>query len=470
MNAQTFQFRRHPAERARQLVTRPHWGRRALAALAGGLSLVFGGASFWSFQPRESAISLLLAGFGLLVFAAVAGGVWLWRGFSSPNGRPWGRLVLTSILLTWLVDVLAIEQHQVAWLPALNGLQWTLAIALLLRLGWLTRQRTPEAEAARWAAGAAGEDVVANTLAEIESDHIVIHNLPLPGRGDADHVVVGPSGVVVIETKYLAGRIVCEANGAWLQLKRDEVRQIADPSAQVLRAANAIASRLRRYGLRDVPVRSILVMAHPRADLDVSRSPVPVVRPFELVPILRRIARDEPLFDGNTVAAVANALIDTQPARNGRGWTRSAARGQALVELACGLSVILVLVFGLLGAARVTGAMLGLTAVARESARVGARAPDAATAFDWAVARGQQVAAEYGLGGVLLDVDTSSFEVQSGPGALVPGEIRVRADTTIDLSDVPLVAWAQVQVPLERRFAEVVDPYRSAPPAPGGGG
>ena len=112
----------------------------------------------------------------------------------------------------------------------------------------------------------------------------------------------------------------------------------------------------------------------------------------------------------------------------------------------------------------------GLTAVARESAHVGARAPDAATAFDWAVARGQQVAAEYGLGGVLLDVDTSSFEVQSGSGALVPGEIRVRADTTIDLSDVPLVAWAQVQVPLERRFAEVVDPYRSAPPAQGGGG
>jgi hypothetical protein len=154
---------------------------------------------------------------------------------------------------------------------------------------------------------------------------------------------------------------------------------------------------------------------------------------------------------------------------NGRVWTR-AARGQALVELACGLSVILVLIFGLLGVARVTSALLGLTAVTREAARVGARAPDAATAFDWAVARGQQVAAEYGLAGVLLDVDTSSFDMQSGPEALEPGEIRVRADATVDLSDVPLVAWAQVQVPLERRFAEVVDPYRSAPPPQGGGG
>jgi hypothetical protein len=190
---------------------------------------------------------------------------------------------------------------------------------------------------------------------------------------------------------------------------------------------------------------------------------------LELVSVLRQLAWQEALLDGDAVAAVANALLDARPARPHRTWT-TPARGQALVELACGLSVILLLVFGLLGVARVTTSLLGLTAVTREAAQVGARAPDAATAFDWAVARGQQVAAEYGLGAVLLDVDTSSFEVQSGPGVFVPGEIRVRADATIDLSDVPLVAWGHVQVPLERSFAEVVDPYRSAPPSQGGGG
>src|SRR5260370_40291291 len=106
---------------------------------------------------------MLLAGLGLLAFGAVSSGVWLCRALSSPNGLPWGRLELTSILLTWLVNVLAIEQRQLAWLPALNGLQWTLAIALLLRLGWLTRQPTPEDEAARRAAGAAAGPRVRNT-------------------------------------------------------------------------------------------------------------------------------------------------------------------------------------------------------------------------------------------------------------------------------------------------------------------
>ncbi len=107
------------------------------------------------------------------------------------------------------------------------------------------------------------------------------------------------------------------------------------------------------------------------------------------------------------MADTANALLNVRvPARTGRRWS-GAASGQAMVELACGLSVVLVLVFGLLGVARVTRALLGLTAVARDAARVGARAPDVATAFDWAVSRGQQVAADYGLVGVVPDVDTS---------------------------------------------------------------
>ena len=135
---------------------------------------------------------------------------------------------------------------------------------------------------------------------------------------------------------------------------------------------------------------SIPFFMHPRAEMDVSRSTVPVVRPFELVPALRQLAWQEALLDGDAVAAVANALLDARPARPHRTWTTS-ARGQALVELACGLSVILMLVFGLIGVARVTSALLGLTAVTREAARVGARAPDAATAFDAAhVPRGNR--------------------------------------------------------------------------------
>jgi len=41
---------------------------------------------------------------------------------------------------------------------------------------------------------------------------------------DADHVVVGPAGVVVVETKYLAGRVTCLGGAGWTQARRNEVR------------------------------------------------------------------------------------------------------------------------------------------------------------------------------------------------------------------------------------------------------
>ena len=164
-------------------------------------------------------------------------------------------------------------------------------------------------EAARWAAGTFGEEIVASALARLGNDHVVIHNLPIERRGDADHVVVGPPGVVVVETKYLAGRIVCQGGGVWTQVKRDEVRQIADPAAQVQRAADSVAHILGCRGLPDVPVYAVLVMAHPRAELDVARSSVLAVRPFELVPQLQQLARSQPRLDAARVTATANALL-----------------------------------------------------------------------------------------------------------------------------------------------------------------
>ena len=130
-------------------------------------------------------------------------------------------------------------------------------------------------------------------------------------------------------------------------------------------------------------------------------------------------------------------------------------RAQALVEFALAAPVVLLMVFGVLGAARVTGATLGVIATAREAARVAVRAPDADTAWLWGVQRGNDIGAEYGLsnGSLRVDVDSSSFGTW--------GEVRVAATYTVDLVDVPLIRWAQVQIPLRRTHAEVVDPYRT---------
>jgi hypothetical protein len=459
MSAKVIQFPSYPAEQARRLASGSSWGSRPLLGLVAGTGLL-ATAAFASGTLQPLALGLLLAGLGLILSAVIALGVWLRRASRDTPGWPWGRLLLAALLAACMVSLIARDQHWLAWASAFNTLQWVLAITLLVRLVWLARLRTPADQAAMWAAGVSGESIVAQELARLSSDHVVIHSLPLAGCGDADHVVVGPAGVVTIETKSLAGRVVCGGDGRWVQARRDLVREIRDPAGQARRAAAAVSRRLEHQGARGLPVWPLLVMAHPSVELDVAMSPVRVVRPGELVPLLELLAARERRLDRGSVSAVASRLAES-PVPGARA--RSRAPAQALVEVACALGVMLLLAFGLLGVARVTGSLLGLTAVAREAARAGARAPDAATAVSWASDRGQQVAVEYGLYGVSLDVDTSSFDVQPSPDALVPGEVRVSASVSVDLSDVPLVSWAQVHVPLRRAYAEVVDPYRSAP-------
>jgi hypothetical protein len=61
----------------------------------------------------------------------------------------------------------------------------------------------PERAAGRWAAGAAGERRTARALEGIQRDGWTVHHdVRLAGRRwNLDHVLLGPPGVVVIETK-----------------------------------------------------------------------------------------------------------------------------------------------------------------------------------------------------------------------------------------------------------------------------
>jgi hypothetical protein len=58
----------------------------------------------------------------------------------------------------------------------------------------------------RWARGAAGERKVGEILESLGPEWHVIHGVWL-GRGDIDHVLVGPPGTFTVETKAHRGRI-----------------------------------------------------------------------------------------------------------------------------------------------------------------------------------------------------------------------------------------------------------------------
>jgi hypothetical protein len=110
------------------------------------------------------------------------------------------------------------------------------------------------------------------------------------------------------------------------------------------------------------------------------------------------------------------------------------------------------LIFAVLGVARLTTAAIGLSAVVRESARAGAAGESPADAWQRAVTRGQAVATEDGLhaANLNLEVDTSDF----GPA----GQVRASATYTVSLMDVPYLGLGQVQ--LARWHSEPVGAYR----------
>jgi Nuclease-related domain len=94
------------------------------------------------------------------------------------------------------------------------GLAGLMAAALV---GWRLRFR-PSEQARTWQRGAHGERRTARLLDRLARDgYVVFHDLAIPGSpANVDHLVIGPSGVFVIDSKQWTGSVHQGADGrAW---------------------------------------------------------------------------------------------------------------------------------------------------------------------------------------------------------------------------------------------------------------
>jgi hypothetical protein len=128
-------------------------------------------------------------------------------------------------------------------LSSLLALRLSLVVGGLAAVaaGWGMRFR-PSPDAVAWRRGAAGERRTARLLSQLERHGwAVLHDLAVPGsRANLDHLVIGPGGVFVIDSKQYRGRLQLDPSGRlWhgrypLAPALGAVSFEADQAAQVL--------------------------------------------------------------------------------------------------------------------------------------------------------------------------------------------------------------------------------------------
>jgi Nuclease-related domain len=121
--------------------------------------------------------------------------------------------------LVWRAPLVAAAGLTSHVLTAQAGLPWAGLVGLVAAavLGWRLRFR-PSEQTRSWRRGAQGERHMARLLDRLTRDgYVVFHDLAVPGSlANVDHLVIGPTGVFVIDSKQWTGSVHQSADGlAW---------------------------------------------------------------------------------------------------------------------------------------------------------------------------------------------------------------------------------------------------------------
>jgi hypothetical protein len=122
--------------------------------------------------------------------------------------------------LAWRAPLLVAAGAVVQFLATQAGLPRAglVGLAVAALVGWRLRFRTSE-QARTWQRGAQGERHTARLLRRLPRDgYVVFHDLAVPGNTSAnvDHLVIGPTGVFVIDSKQWTGSVYQSGDGlAW---------------------------------------------------------------------------------------------------------------------------------------------------------------------------------------------------------------------------------------------------------------
>jgi len=148
--------------------------------------------------------------------------------------------------------------------------------------------------------GALAEEKVEAKLAALPEDYVSFHDLTFPGF-NIDHVVVGPGGVFVVETKSHGGKVTNNGSQLLLNGNVPEKDFINQTWSQTFHIKNLLKEKLGK----EIAVNPVLCFTNALVQVRGTVKGVSVVNGGYLN---THIARQKPVLDRNLIAQVVASL------------------------------------------------------------------------------------------------------------------------------------------------------------------
>lgn len=193
--------------------------------------------------------------------------------------------------------------------------------ALICTVGWLLNRHVDKIaeERRRFLRGAAGEHLVAWLLEDLPDNWHIFHSVRLRPRGDHDHILLGPPGVLYVSTKNHRGLFSRSAAGQLLYNNRP-----TNTIDQALAQSTDLAERLRALmGTAGVYVIAILCVPFGFVDFTGTIRNVHVLHQDNLIDTLERLPKRLSNEQLRAFLPVLKTLI-----ANSKDWTEAAAKAK----------------------------------------------------------------------------------------------------------------------------------------------
>jgi hypothetical protein len=137
--------------------------------------------------------------------------------------------------------------------------------------------------------GRQGEKTVINTLTNnLNDEYYLINGAYLKGGGgDIDHIVLGPTGVYVLETKNWSGKIICNGN----QWHRPGKKAKGNPSLQARHNTQKVKRLIGSshiFQRFNIWVEGLLVFTNTNANLTINNPTITVLRVQQLPDYIKK--------------------------------------------------------------------------------------------------------------------------------------------------------------------------------------